>query len=107
MLDYFRRNQDPSSRDPFTRTVLTASTGNPVTMLWNAFVHTAQLLAKNSMIDQAHWVLDFAREQRPDLIGEAATFPFSSRQLDEVLVPDKEKHPIPASPKVDREKEYH
>ena len=80
IFEFFKGYTDPDTVTPFKRNILEAREGNQSVMLWNSFIRTGQLLAKEGRVQDARWVLNFARERRPDLIGESATMSFSSQQ---------------------------
>lgn len=46
---------------------------------WQQLVLTAQLWLRSKMNDEARLVLDIAREKRPDLIGNSASFDLRTR----------------------------
>ncbi len=81
MLEFYRNARELDSADVFTRNLfdVKAEAIGQITMLWSSFVRTAQVLVREGKQREAHWLLDYARTRRPDVIGESATFRLSTR----------------------------
>ncbi len=74
LFEFLRTYQNSTVKAPFTQYMFGATERARVATLWFAIVKCAQVLHKEGRGKEAHWVLDFTREQRPDVFGEAATF---------------------------------
>lgn len=79
MVEFYKRSLDATSSGPFLRTLLEATEGSELTMLFAQTVRAAQVLMQEGRESDARYILDTGRNLRPDVFEESATFKLSSQ----------------------------